>query len=925
MSFPRATVRLQLHRGFDFDAAAACVDYYSQLGISHYYLSPIWAARPGSLHGYDVIDPTRINPELGGEEGLQRLVQALRGAGMGLVVDLVPNHLGIAAGANRYWDSVLAWGRRSPWAHWFDIDWEVDDPRLRGKLLWPVLGEPCDEALAAGHLTLRFDGGDLGLVLSYRDSLRLPLNAASQATLLARAPVFAGVAQALTAATPETAPPVYDELARLADGRQGRGAMERLLADGNARDLEGRQRLQALLARQHYRLSWWRNAAEEINWRRFFEVAELAGVRVELDEVFEATHVLLFNLYERGLIDGVRIDHIDGLAEPGAYARKLRQRLATLQAGRPAPLDAGPAWIVVEKILLPGEALPAAWETDGSTGYDFMDQVGALLHDGEGELALRALWAELTGDTRMLDDHVGAARLQLLEANFGGEFEGLVRALHACVMEAPLGGRDLSPNALRRVLRAVLVAFRRYRSYGPEDAGVAASALQAARAALAAPDHALLDEVACRLQLLPGDAGDENAAPGETQELALRHFRQLTPPLAAKSVEDTAFYRYGPLLSRNEVGSYPQEPAPGAAAFHEAMLRRVRDTPRAMLATATHDHKRGEDARARLAVLSEQPALWADTLRRWVAAHTPLCARLSRPGLDALEAPAPADRIMLYQTLVAAWPPGLESSDSEAVAAFAERVAAWQQKALREAKLHSSWMLPQPDYEDACRGYLMALLQGEASRDFLVQLSELLAVITPAARNNSLTQTLLRLTCPGVPDLYQGCELADFSLVDPDNRRPVDMAVRQAGLALPWPPTSGWQADTLLYGKQALIRRVLDVRRRYPAVFCGGDYLPLEVTGPAAGHVLAFARRAAEGMTITAVLRHAARLTNAANDAGWANTYIELPSAVQAARWPDVLSDQVHAADRRGLSAARVFLQSPVALLLPRSEANPGH
>jgi len=912
MSTPRATVRLQLHRDFGFDAAAACVGYYAQLGISHYYLSPIWEARPGSLHGYDVVDPSRINPELGGEDGLLRLVETLRLAGMGLVVDLVPNHMGVAAGGNRYWESVLAWGRRSPWAGWFDIDWEAPDPRLRGKLLWPVLGEPCDEALAGGCLALRFEGGAQGLTLAYRDGPPLPLSAESQAALLAPSPVFAGVAQALAEATPETAPPLYAELARLALSTEGRGALQRLVADHSAQGPEGRQRLQGLLARQHYRLTWWRNAAEEINWRRFFEVAELAGVRVEVDEVFEATHALLLRLYERGLIDGVRIDHIDGLADPEAYARKLRSRLAELQARRPAPLDAEPAWIVVEKILSPGEALPTSWEMDGTTGYDFMDQVGALLHDGTGESALRTLWAELTGDTRTLDGHVQAARLQLLSENFGGEFEGLVRALHAYAMSAQLGGRDISPAAIRRVLRALLAALRRYRSYGPDDANAAAGALQTARAALAAPDHALLGELAGWLQLSAGDGAVETLD-ADLHVQALRRFRQLTPPLAAKSVEDTAFYRYGPLLSRNEVGSYPDQPSPGAAAFHEAMQLRARDMPRAMLATATHDHKRGEDARARLAVLSELPELWSHTVRGWFADH----AALRRQ--EALLAPTPADQIMLYQTLVGAWPPDLVAGDREGVAAYAQRVAAWQQKALREAKLHSSWMLPQADYEDACHSFLMALLQGEASEDFLGQLTSLVDTLAPAARCNSLAQTLLRLTCPGVPDLYQGCEFADFSLVDPDNRRPVDMKARLAGLALPWLPAlseKSAQTDTQLRGKQVLVRRALELRQRHPAVFLGGDYLPLEVTGPAAGHVLAFARQAAGVVAVTAVLRHTARLAQAGDDTAWADTRIELPAAAPTGHWSDVLSGKAHVPDKQGFAAAALFAQAPVALLV---------
>ncbi len=918
MSVPRATVRLQLHRDFDFDAAAACVDYYAELGISHYYLSPIWAARPGSLHGYDVIDPTRINPELGGEEGLARLVEALRRHGMGLVVDLVPNHMGIAAGTNHYWESVLAWGPRSPWTGWFDIDWEVPDSRLHGKLLWPVLAEPCDEALAAGHLALRFEGGERGLVLAYRDSSLLPLCVESQAELLAPIPVFSEMATALAAATPDTAPRICTELARLAAGTQGREAMQQLLAGCNAGNLECRERLQALLGRQHYRLSWWRNAAEEINWRRFFEVAELAGVRVEVDEVFEATHALLFSLYERGLIDGVRIDHIDGLADPGAYARKLRGRLAGMQARRPAPLDADPAWIVVEKILSPGESLPVDWETDGTTGYDFMDQVGALLHDGEGEVALRSLWSELTGDPHTLDGHVQAARLQLLSENFGGELEGLVRALHACLMIAPLGGRDLSLHAIRRVLRTFLGTFRRYRCYGPEDAGSVASALQAARGLLPGSDHALLNELARWLQLAPGNDDSKAAVDREVHLLALRRFRQLTPPLAAKSVEDTAFYRYGPLLSRNEVGSYPEQIAPGLEAFHQAMLQRAHTKPHAMLATATHDHKRGEDSRARLAVLSELPQLWARTLRGWLAAHADMLRRLERPGKEALIAPSPADRIMLYQTLVGAWPPGLESRDSKAVAAFAQRVAGWQQKALREAKLHTSWMLPQTDYEEACHDFLTALLQGKASPTFLAELADFVVALAPAAHGNSLAQTLLRLTCPGVPDLYQGCEFTDFSLVDPDNRNPVDMAARRASLTGPR-LQSDRPAETLDRSKQALIHDTLALRREHPALFAG-EYLPLAVAGPAAHHVLAFARRSASVTVITAVLLRTARLA-AQLPATSTETFIVLPDDIRARHGVDILSGQVRKVTTAGLAVTELFGDTAVALLLMQDKA----
>ncbi|MDB5966331.1 MAG: treY, partial [Polaromonas sp.] len=591
MSTPRATVRLQLHAGFTFRDAADTVDYYARLGISHFYVSPIFTARKGSTHGYDVIDPCSINPELGGDQGLRHLVDRLRAADMGLIIDIVPNHMGVAEG-NRYWEDVLACGPASRYASWFDVDWDSPDPRLKGKLLLPVLGDAYQAVLQSGDLKLAFDAEEHRLFLMCYDK-RLPLSQASTEDLLAGA-----------------------------TGAAAKQLMEERLSRFDTRTPGGLEALHALLEAQHYRLSWWRNAAEEINWRRFFEVSDLAGVRVELEEVFEATHRLVFSLYGQGLIDGVRVDHVDGLADPAGYCRRLRSRLSQLQTQRPPGMTSGRAWIVVEKILSPGETLPLEWEVDGTTGYDFMDQAGKVLHDPRGEEALRNAWAEWTHDASSFEQQLSAARQQLLSENFVGELDALTHALVRHARTGALGGHDVAWSAVRRVLVALLTAFRRYRSYTtPEgtsalDQQVLEKALQEARRLVRPPDQALLTQVASWLVVQPATDGptSESASAGATVLRAVTRFQQLTPPLAAKAMEDTVFYRYAPLLSRNEVGSFPGEVPGGLEAFHADNLRRASDYPLGMLTTATHDHKRGEDARARLAVLSEVPGVWEEKL-----------------------------------------------------------------------------------------------------------------------------------------------------------------------------------------------------------------------------------------------------------------------------------------------------------------------
>src|SRR5690606_19554231 len=601
MSIPRATARLQLHKDFTLDDAVGVVDYYAALGISHLYVSPILTARPGSTHGYDIVDPTRINPELGGESALRRLVHKLHSADMSLIIDIVPNHMGVGGADNPWWLHVLEWGPHSRYARWFDIDWNSPDPTLNGKILLPFLGDPYAQTLRSGDLQLRFDEQNGQFYFAYFEH-RFPLSPASLIRVVRHGGhALKHVASSFPEVLPDTSEAFElhrqraDMLRELAQTEEGRIGIQQALAAVDPRLNGGVGRLHRLLERQNYKLTWWRNAAEEINWRRFFEVSDLAGVRVELEDVFDATHAMIFQLYAEGLIDGVRVDHVDGLADPTAYCNELRRRLTALSAQRPANRQDPHPWIVVEKILTHGEALRTDWGIDGTTGYEFMAEVGALLHCESGLASLNKLWVELSDGNDSFPTHVLNARRQLLRENFVGEFAALTRAVHA-VARTELDTRDISQAAIARVLTELLVAFPVYRTYWSEDGrddadrDVIERALNEARRNLASQDLSLLDTLIMLFDTANIDS-DASADAPELRRLAVRRFEQLTPPLAAKSVEDTVFYRYGRLLSRNEVGGDPEYFSASIADFHAFNLQHAAHFPQTMLATATHDHK----------------------------------------------------------------------------------------------------------------------------------------------------------------------------------------------------------------------------------------------------------------------------------------------------------------------------------------------
>ncbi len=926
---PRATARLQLHKDFGFDAARARVPYLSKLGISHLYLSPILTARAGSTHGYDVVDHGAVNPELGGETALRALVEELRRYEMGVIVDIVPNHMAVGRDDNKLWLDVLEWGRLSRYAGFFDIDWDALDPAINGRVLAPFLGKPYGEALAEGEIRLQFDIETGRCFFAYFEH-RFPLAPTVYSTLLrAAGESLADAAKAVRDAVTKARRgrgDAYDDACRtLADTTHNSpeigAAIETLLARFDGRDAEGRERLHRLLERQHYRLAWWRTAADEINWRRFFDVIDLAGIRIQEPAAFEIVHATTLRLYREGLIDGVRVDHVDGLADPRGYCRKLRDRLNRLARERPAEAPKGPAYFVVEKILAPGERLSTDWKIDGTTGYTFMNEVGALLHDPRGEAPLTALWTELTGRSGDFELEEQRARRRIPQDLLAADFNACAHALHAIARSQP-ETRDWTQFAIRRVLAELLVRFPVYRTYvdgngrSESDTAIMRETIALAKPACRPGDRPLLEVID---RWLGGEA-PKDVVPVAARRARLRaiaRFQQLSSPVAAKSVEDTAFYRHGRLLSRNEVGANPAVFSMSAEDFHAECAARLRRFPQALLATATHDHKRGEDLRARLTVISEDPARWRSTVEGWRARNTPL--RRGEGGA----APDKTDEYMLYQMLVAAWPPTLSPDDGEGLRALAERLSGWQLKAVREAKRRSGWAEPNLEYEEACSDFLKTLLDPARSADFLLELHAYAESLMPAGAINSLAQTLIKLTVPGVPDFYQGTEFWDYSLVDPDNRRPVDYAAREAVLAADQSIgelLSAWRDGQI---KQSLVTKALGLRAEQPALFARGDYLPLIVGGACADNVLAYVRVFDPVAAIVVTPRFSSALL--ADTAvpliapeRWQDTALRLPPSLRGWHWRSVWDDSMIAiADKRdSIAVADALSSMPVGLLV---------
>jgi (1->4)-alpha-D-glucan 1-alpha-D-glucosylmutase len=866
-AIPIATYRLQLTAGFDFDAAAAIAPYLKKLGITHVYASPFMKARKGSSHGYDVIDHTKLNPELGGDAGFARFSAALKQNNLGLVLDFVPNHVGVHFADNPWWLDVLEWGQASPHAVSFDIDWDQLSYRARGGVLLPILGLPYGEALEKGEIELRYNADEGSLSAWYYEH-RLPIAPERYSEVLRTAVKESGADdepegkeilelasryRGLRRPNRNEAPAFRSELSAIA------GAAEIIARGLDAyRAGAGRETqtlaLHHLLERQHYRIAHWRLASSDINYRRFFDVNTLAGLRVEDSSTFEAIHVLVKRLIAEGHLQGLRLDHIDGLRDPGQYFQRLRRLIRQAQ-GR----DGNPFYVVVEKILGEREEPPPFVGVHGTTGYESLNQITQVLLDESGLDPLDEVWRQLSNMPARIAPVLQEAKRRVLQTLLTSEFTVLSRLL-ARIAAGHYSTRDYSADSLRQALELYILHFPVYRTYltstgsTESDRSLISATIEKARADWFAADDGIFDFLRDTLTMdliKPGHA--LHSAP-RVRRFALK-VQQFTGPVMAKSLEDTAFYRYHRLLALNEVGGNPSARALSIDAFHEAMIIRADRWPHGMTATATHDTKRGEDARARLIALSELPGEWASAVSRWKMFNAPHVV-----AEGAMRAPSVTFEYMLYQALIGAWPIG-EPDDS-----FQERMQAYAVKAAREGKEETSWLNPNPAYEAGVHSFIARILDPSISTDFLDSMESLARRISLLGALNSLSQITLKTTIPGVPDFYQGTEFWDLSLVDPDNRRPVDFAERAATLASlePLPDwehlVQNWRNG---YLKLAWIKHLLTLRTELEDVFTNGQYRPLAVSGPHRDHVIAFARRHGREAAIIAVAKSFVPLSQA--------------------------------------------------------------
>ncbi|HUD39766.1 MAG TPA: malto-oligosyltrehalose synthase [Streptosporangiaceae bacterium] len=887
MTPPLATYRVQFGAGFTFDDAAAISTYLAALGVSHVYCSPILQAASTTSAGYDIVDYSKLDERLGGTAGYERLTAALGQAGLGQVLDIVPNHMAMAGQRNAWWWDVLENGPASRYASYFDIDWDPPERKLTGHVLMPVLGDRYGRVLEAGELKARRRGGSF--TVAYHD-LALPLSPRTLDELLASAADRAGSAELKAIASdlgnlPHAILTDADAVQERHRGNEELRARLVALLDQDVAmasaidaEIEALNRdpdlLDALLGRQNYRLAYWGTAAEELSYRRFFDIDQLAGLRVERPEVFDDVHRLVLRLVAEGSVGGLRVDHVDGLADPEGYLTRLRE------------LTGEAAYLVVEKILGPDEKLPGTWPVAGTTGYDFLNLAGELFVDPAGRQAILAGYATFTGSTPDLAEITRAAKLQIMTDDLATEVERLTAELDD-ICERYRRQRDYTRRELRESLREVLAAFAVYRCYprpGHDvtlaDRAKVAAAVTAARGRRPDLDAELFDFIG-RLLVMRYE-GDAEA------RFAVR-FAQVSAPVMAKGVEDTAFYRYQPLICLNEVGGDPARFGGSVDDFHDAMRYAALHWPDTMLALSTHDTKRSGDVRARISVLSELPLAWNAAVTIWSehnAKHKKRSARHGRGGWP----DRPAEHL-LYQTLVGAWP------------ISAERLAAFMVKAAREAKLQTSWTDPNTSYESALTEFVTALL---ADPGFVAAVEEFLGKhsIVTRGRLNSLAQVALLLTCPGVPDIYQGTEVWDNSLVDPDNRRPVDFASRGALLAelADAGPAETYAFDDAGGPKIWLIARLLAHRRAYPGVYDrSSGYEPLEILGAHADRFVGFTRTGGLAVIVP-------RLVTSTADP-WTGTEVILPSG----RWVSVLTG--HQVEGGRLRAATLLRQFPVQVL----------
>lgn len=948
---PSSTYRLQFNREFTFSQAADLVDYLDHLGIGACYASPLLRARSGSVHGYDITDHSQLNPEIGSEEQFRELAEKLRQHNMGLIVDVVPNHMCITDPSNVWWWDVLENGPSSRYARFFDIDWHPPKQELENKVLLPFLPDQFGRVLESGEIRVVFKAGAFHIVV---DTLQLPVGPHSWHLILDPVrhalrhdlgdtnPDFVELESVMTAihhlpTRTETDPEKVRERQREKEvikrrlealsGNNGRvhsaieGALKTI--NGMKGDPRSFDRLERLLEDQAYRLSYWRVAADEINYRRFFDIHELAAIRVEDPEVFEAVHKLILDFIRAGYVTGLRVDHPDGLFEPERYFHEMQKACGSDGASRSAPL-----FVVAEKILVGDERLRSGWEIAGTVGYDFLNALNGAFVDSTKRTAFHRLYERITDWTGSYDDLVYYSKKLILQVSMSSELNVLSRKLDG-ISEQHRWSRDFTLENLRDALREVVACFPIYRTYissdsmspDAEDERHIRAAIATAKVRNPAMSESVFDFIQSIL-LLQDPEGISEEQRVERRMFVMR-LQQFTGPVMAKGLEDTAFYRYAPLASLNEVGGAADRFGISPATFHSRSQTRHAAWPQSMLATSTHDTKRSEDVRARINALSEIPGEWYRNVRRWQ--HLNLAKKTAVSGV---EAPTANEEYLLYQTLVGSWP--FAAPESDGYSEYVQRIHTYMEKAVREAKLHTSWISPNCAYERALHLFIDGLLQ-PSDNQFLEDFLPFQARIARAGIWNSLSQLLLKIASPGTPDFYQGTELWDFSLADPDNRRTVDFKNRKALLQKVKSSSSdsGNFIGQLLAEPQdgAIKLHVtqcgLAFRKANQELFVKGAYHGLKSAGPQQRHVISFSRTLRRRTAIVVAGRFFMSLggdrRDPIGDEIWSESYLVLPRRYLADSFHDVLTGQTITPEpgrRHILSLAKVFSQLPIALLV---------
>ncbi|MBK1837076.1 malto-oligosyltrehalose synthase [Azospirillum sp. YIM B02556] len=913
---PRATYRVQLNGEFGFDRTTAITDYIARLGVSHLYASPYMKARPGSTHGYDIVNHNELNPEVGDQNDFRDLVEALKRNKLGQILDFVPNHMGVGGADNEWWLNVLEWGPESPYAGYFDIEWEADYRYLQGKVLVPFLGDQYGAVLVSGGLELRFDTETGSFAVWAYGSHKLPVRPQDYGTILGGDhPDLERIADAFTHledARPHQLRRASDLKAELAELVAIRpdvaDAIDQRLSvfRGYEGEIDSWGHLHDLIGRQNWRVAYFKVAADDINYRRFFNINELAGLRMDEPELFDVAHRMVLKMVEDGTLDGIRIDHIDGLIDPKGYCERL------------VAASSKPFYLVVEKILARHERLREEWPIDGTTGYEYANLMGGLFVDPKAEEAFTRLYADFIGRRDDFDAVVRQCKIRIMESEMASELNVLSRKAARIARSNPATA-DFTANILHQALKETIARFPVYRTY--VDGGAPSDldrrdidwAISQARRAEQGPDGSVYDFLQRLLTTDLVAAPKSGYSRRQVTRFAMR-FQQYSGPVIAKGLEDTAFYRYNRLVALNEVGGHPDHFGVSVSAFHRANQDRARNWPGNMLASTTHDTKRGEDTRARLYALSEIPEEWERQVQTW--------SRLLRARRGDVEGTAPPDRndeYLFYQLLLGAWPAELTGAsvdqiDQSAMTAFAERIVGAMTKSMREAKVHSTWAAPNEAYEGAVVSFIHDALDVTRRNAFLEAFLPFQAALARIGMVNGLSQTLLKLTSPGVPDIYQGCELWNLSLVDPDNRLPVDYDARRKLLdevedAVESGGVSGmierWTDGAV---KLAVTRQALAVRAEMPEAFSAGEYLPLEATGDRADHVVAYARRSGDDAVVVAVPRLVGQMGETPD---WGNTAIPLP---RGTRWRNRLTGaEVEGGD--AVMVSTLFADLPVALL----------